>query len=344
MRTRKAPSIVLLAAENTSPSVLYGLFDVLYSVGAVFLDMTVGHPGSESLEVRIASLDGRAFRCLGGIAVEPHAAITEIQSADAVVVCDMYSPIDKVPTGQYTEFANWLQAMHRQGVLIASVCSGTLVLAEAGLLNGREAAAHWAYGALFERHYPSIRMRKDSVLCLSAVQDGLVTAGGVTAWQDLALYLIARFCGRTQAYETAKIHLLSGHEDGQLPFVAMNRQLAAEDKVIAECQTWIANNFVMPNPVGSMAERAGLNVRTLSRRFQAATGRSPLDYALEIRVEAAKRMLEEGSDTIDEIGLAIGYNDPASFRRLFRRQSGMTPAAYRKKFANIRAFEKQKSI
>lgn len=342
MSATKKPSVVLLAAANTSPSVLYGLFDVLYSVGAVFLDMTVGQPGRESLEVRIASLDGRAFRCLGGIAVEPHAGISEIQSADAVVVCDMYSPIDKVPTGQYPEFTTWLQAMHRRGALIASVCSGTLVLAEAGLLNGRDAAAHWAYGELFERHYPGIRMRKESVLCLSAAHEGVVTAGGVTAWQDLALYLIARFCGRRQAFETAKIHLLSGHENGQLPFAAMNRQLAAEDRVIAECQTWIAENFFMPKPVRSMAEHAGLNGRTLSRRFQASTGRSPLDYVQEIRVEAAKRMLEDGNESIDEIGVAIGYDDPASFRRLFRRQSGMTPAAYRKKFTNIRAFDKLK--
>jgi transcriptional regulator GlxA family with amidase domain len=232
--------------------------------------------------------------------------------------------------------------MHRQGAVIASVCSGTLVLAEAGLLNGRDAAAHWAYGELFERHYPAIRMRKESVLCLSAAQDGIVTAGGVTAWQDLALYLIARFCGHRQAFETAKIHLLSGHEHGQLPFTAMNRQLAAEDRVIAECQTWIADNFVLANPVQSMAKRAGLNGRTFSRRFQAATGRSPLDYVIEVRVEAAKQMLENGNESMDEIGVAIGYGDPASFRRIFRRQSGMTPAAYRKKFTNIRAFDKLK--
>jgi transcriptional regulator GlxA family with amidase domain len=88
-----------------------------------------------------------------------------------------------------------------------------------------------------------------------------------------------------------------------------------------------------------MAERGGLNGRTLSRRFQAATGRSPMDYVLEIRVEAAKRMLEEGNESIDEVGVAIGYDDPASFRRVFRRLSDMTPAAYRKKFSNIRAFD-----
>jgi transcriptional regulator GlxA family with amidase domain len=283
--TSHKPTIVLLAAENTSPSVLYGLFDVLYSVGAVMLDMTAGKPGPESMDVKIASKDGRPFRCIGGIGVEPHAAISEICSADAVVVCDMYSPIDKGPIGQYPEFATWLQTMHGQGSFVTSVCSGALVLAEAGLLNGREAAAHWAYGELFEQHYPDIRLRKDSVLCLSSADDRVVTAGGVTSWQDLALFLIARFCGYQQACETAKVHLLSGHEDGQLPFAAMNRQINDSDKAISQCQTWIAENYALPNPVGIMAERAGLNIRTMSRRFRSATGHSPIGYVQCLRVE-----------------------------------------------------------
>jgi len=340
MSTSKPPTIALLAAENSSPSVLYGLFDVLYSVGAVFLDMTAGKPGPESMQVKIVSKDGRPFRCIGGIAVEPHAAITDIRGADAVVVCDMYSPIDLAPIGQYPQFATWLQAMHQQGALITSVCSGTLVLAEAGLLNGREAAAHWAYGELFAEHYPDIRMRKDSVLCLSAAEDRIVTAGGVTSWQDLALYLIARFCGHRQACETAKVHLLAGHEDGQLPFAAMNRRMGTEDKMISLCQAWIADNYALPNPVRIMAERAGLNSRTLSRRFRAATGHSPIGYVQGLRVEEAKRMLEDDEASIDDIGVAVGYDDPASFRRLFQRQTGLSPAAYRKKFACIRAFDK----
>ncbi len=338
MSTSHKPTIILLAAENTSPSVLYGLFDVLYSVGAVLLDMTTGKPGPESMDVKIASSDGRPFRCIGGIGVEPHTAITDIHRADAVVVCDMYSPIDKAPIGQYPEFSTWLQAMHSQGAVVASVCSGALVLAEAGLLNGREAAAHWAYGELFAEHYPAVRMRKDSVLCLSAADDRVVTAGGVTSWQDLALYLIARFCGQRQACETAKIHLLSGHEDGQLPFAVMNCQINASDKVISQCQAWIADNYALSNPVRIMAERAGLNLRTLSRRFRSATGHSPIGYVQCLRVEEAKRMLEDDKDSIDGIGVAIGYDDPASFRRTFRRQAGLSPAAYRKKFAFIRSF------
>jgi transcriptional regulator GlxA family with amidase domain len=342
MNKMNIPTIVLLAAESTSPSVLYGLFDVLYSVGAVFLDMTVAKPGPESMQVKIASKDGRPFRCFGGIAVDPHAAIADIHSADAVVVCDMYSPINKAPIGQYPEFTPWLLAMHRQGALIASVCSGALVLAEVGLLKGRETAAHWAYGELFAQYYPDVRMRQDSVLCLSAADDNIVTAGGVTSWQDLALYLIARFCGRRQALETAKIHLLAGHENGQLPFAAMNLRICTEDMVIAQCQAWIADNYTVPNPVRIMAERAGMNMRTLSRRFKAATGHSPIDYVQGLRVEAAKQMLEDCEESIDEIGALIGYDDPASFRRLFRRQVGLSPAAYRKKFASVLSFEKAK--
>ncbi len=331
------PTILLLAGENTSPAVLYGLFDVLYSVGAVFADMTMGVPGPASMDVRIVSRDGVPFRCFGNIAVEPHAAISACPRADAIMVCDMYSPIHTAPVGQYPEIAAWLCAAHAQGTLIASVCSGTLVLAEAGLLDGREAAAHWAYGELFARSYPKVRMKKDSILCLSAEPDRIVTSGGVTSWQDLALYLIARFCGLRQAIETAKVHLLSGHEDGQLPFAAMNKRINTSDRAISDCQQWVAAHYPIPNPVQAMADRAGLNIRTFSRRFRAATGRAPLDYVQTLRIEEAKRRLETENTPPDDIGAFVGYEDPSSFRRIFRREVGATPAAYRKKFAPLRA-------
>ena len=101
-------------------------------------------------------------------------------------------------------------ALHGEGVLLTSVCSGALVLAEAGLLDGREAASHWAYAELFNRVYPRAKLRRESILCLSAEAERIVTAGGVTSWQELALYLIARYCGAPAARETAKVHLLSG--------------------------------------------------------------------------------------------------------------------------------------
>jgi transcriptional regulator GlxA family with amidase domain len=335
MSENTKPLVVLLASAETSPSVLYGLYDVLYSVGAVFLDMTCGEPGLEALDVRIVAAEAEPFRCLGAVTVEPHDAIEAVERADVVVVCDMYTPIHEPISGCYPREIAWLRKMHAGGALIASVCSGSLVLAEAGLLDGHEAAAHWAYGDLFRRCYPAVSMREDSVLCLSGEKAGVVTAGGVTAWHDLALYLIARLCGRQQAVLTSKVFLISSHDEGQLPFAAMTRRIDASDAVISECQSWISENYRAANPVQRMAERSGLNPRTFARRFRAATGYQPIDYVQALRVEEAKQMLETDEGGVDDIAEAVGYDDPASFRRLFKRRAGLTPAAYRRKFQGI---------
>ncbi len=329
------PLIVLLAAPETSPSVLYGLYDVLYSVGAVYPDMTIGEPGPDALDVRIAAAEAKSFRCTGNVMVEPHAALDEIEQADVVVVCDMYTPINQPPRDKYPRETAWLKKVHAGGALVCSVCSGSLVLAEAGLLDGREAAAHWAYGDLFQRCYPNVRMQTGSVLCLTSEQEGIVTAGAVTAWQDLAIYLVARFCGQRQALQTSKVFLLACHEEGQLPFAVMNQRVDSSDGVIADCQSWIAENYAVANPVQRMVERSGLTPRTFARRFRAATGYQPIDYVQALRVEEAKQILETEPTAIDEIAETVGYDDPASFRRLFKRKAGLTPAAYRRKFAGM---------
>ena len=333
--TDRRAVILLLAAPSTSAAVLYGLYDVLFSAGAVFADMTYGVPGTESLDVRIVSLDGQPFRCSGNILVEPHGAIGDKGPVDAVVICDMYAPILDPPRQDYLAFAPWLTALHRDGVLLTSACSGALVLAEAGLLDGREAACHWAYAGLFARIYPRARLRRDSILCLSAEAEGIVTAGGMTAWQELALYLIARFSGASAARETAKVYLLAGHEEGQLPFAAANRSISGSDKIIAQCQEWIALHYEEPNPVQRMVEIAGLNTRTFARRFRAATGSSPIDYVQLIRIEEAKQMLETTGDPIDDLAAEVGYLDPAAFRRTFRKLAGTTPAGYRRRFSRL---------
>jgi transcriptional regulator GlxA family with amidase domain len=332
---KKKPLIMLLAVPETSASVLYGLYDVLLSVGAVYPDMVAGTPGQELLDVHIVSADGRPFRCTGNIPVEPHTAIDELVKPHAVIVCDMYTSIYDVPKGRYPREAGWLKQMHGDGALITSVCSGSLLLAEVGLLNGREATAHWAYRDMFQRHYPKVSFCNESVLCLAAEGDRIVTAGGVSAWQDLAVYLIARFCGYQHAIETAKVFLISGHSEGQSPYSVMTRPMESADGPISDCQGWIADNLAITKPVERMVERSGLNARTFSRRFRKATGFAPIEYVQALRIEEAKQMLETDALSTDEVGASVGYDDSASFRRIFKRNVGQSPAAYRKKFQPI---------
>jgi transcriptional regulator GlxA family with amidase domain len=336
MREGQKPVVALLVAPESAPAVFYGLLDVLLSVGAAYPELVGGTTGDSLLDVRIVAADLAPFRSVyGSIVVEPHASLATIGHVDVAIACDINMPIDTPPKGLYPAEIAWLRQVHADGALLGSVCSGSLLLAEAGLLDGRRCAGHWAYRDLFHSAYPKVEFVIDSVLCLDSEAEGIVTAGSVTSWQDLALYVIARLCGNEHALRAAKVYLLSDHGDGQLPFAMMNRRVQKDDGAIARCQEWIAENYVSPNPVAAMVEQTGLNRRTFMRRFRAATGYLPLEYVHTLRIEEAKQIIEREAENLDEVGSMVGYEDPAFFRRLFKRQTGLTPAAYRRKFAPV---------
>jgi transcriptional regulator GlxA family with amidase domain len=329
------PLVAIVAAPESSPSILYGLYDVLLAVGVVYPDMTMGEPGEAMLDVRIVNATGKPFRCFGNVMVEPHASVDDMPRADVVIVCDMYSPIDAALRGRYPREISWLRRMHDGGALVTAVCSGALVLAEAGLLDGRECATHWAYRDLIREEYPKVKFSRNAMMNRTHEAEGIITAGGVTAWQDLALYLIARLCGRDHAVRIAKVYLLEGHDDGQLPFAAMSRRIQKSDAVVARCQAWLADNYACANPVTTMAQQSGLTLRTFARRFRAATGYLPMDYVHDLRIEEARQIIETDACGLDDVGYAVGYEDPTFFRRLFKRKTGLTPAAYRRKFVGL---------
>ena len=332
MTVSRRPRIALLAAPETSASVLYGLFDVLVSVGPMWPDMTAATSAEARLDVVIVAARGDPFRCFGNILVEPHASLQDVGEVDAIVVCDMYTPIGTPPRGRYAVETAWLRDRHAQGVLVASVCSGSLLLAESGMLDGLTCAGHWAYADLFAWAYPRIDFLPGAILDVTNEDAGIITAGGVTAWQDLALHLITRFCDAEQARRTARVFLLGGHEDGQLPFAAMTQRMRTEDGTIRECVAWIADRPATANPVTAMVERSGLTRRTFARRFRSATGRRPIDYVHALRIEAARELLEQGSGDVDDVGYAVGYGDPTFFRRLFKRTTGLSPSTYRRMY------------
>ncbi len=331
------PRIYLLASPQTSASVLYGLFDVLGNVGADYEDMLGGTVGDSLLEVQIVARSLEPFVCLSGIPVQPQVGIDDVERADAIVVCDMYTPVNESPLGKFVPEIQWLKHMHARDALLCSVCSGATLLAESGLLNGHEVSSHWAYQDMFRQYFPQVKMLPNGILNLSAENKRVVTSGGVTSWQDLSIYLIERFCGLGAALNTARVHLLTRHDDGQAPFSSMTCNSRHEDAIVRECQSWIQENYDRPNPVSEMVGRSGLNSRTFARRFRAATGYQPIDYVQGIRIEAAKQLLESNAANVEAISSSVGYEDPASFRRVFKRKVGLTPAVYRKKFSSIAA-------
>lgn len=137
---------------------------------------------------------------------------------------------------------------------------------------------------------------------------------------------------------------MTDHVEGQSPYAVMTRPMEVKDALIAECQAWIAENYEVENPVERMVEQSGLGARTLARRFKSVTGYNPIDYVQALRIEEAKQVLERDQRPIDEIAAAVGYEDGSSFRRVFKKRVGLTPAAYRKKFQSLAALAGKYSL
>lgn len=324
--------VLLLALPEASPTVLYSIYEVLTSVGTVWTELTGQAEPGRDIEVLIVGRDAASIQTSLGFPVQPQSAWETAGQADVVVVPDLAIPTEDDPRERWPEAAAWLVAQARGGACITSVCSGSVLLAAAGLLEGLEATTHWAFAPLFRRLFPGVQLKPERVLCPAGAAHQIVTSGGAAAWSDLVLYLVSRFAGRARAVHVAKVFLLGDHSDGQLPFAAMTRPLHHEDVVIDRCQRWIAEHYAIGNPVAAMIERSGLSPRSFKRRFRAATGYSPIDYVQHLRVEEAKHLLETTKLGIDLVAEAVGYMEPAFFRRLFRRLTGITPLRYRQRF------------
>jgi transcriptional regulator GlxA family with amidase domain len=222
--------------------------------------------------------------------------------------------------------------MHARGAQMYGTCGGALVLAEAGLLEGQTATTHWVYEPVFRKFFPGVKLHMERVLVQNGPGHNLVCGGGASSWQDLALLLVAKHGGTEEAIRMSKLFLYQWHRDGQLPYASMVRNVDHGDAVILRCQEWVAQHYDRQDIIAELVRQSGLPKRSFDRRFRAATGYSPLAYVQTLRVEEAKQLLETGGDPVDSVAGDVGYEDVASFRRLFRRLTGMSPSDYRRKF------------
>lgn len=337
MATARSPvETLLVAVSETAGSALYGMLDVLSAAGSVWQTL-LRAPEDAQFRVRIVSASRQPFKCGYGIPVEPAAAVGDDPHADVVIVPELWLGPDDDPRDRYPNVVDWLKRRYAAGAHLYSACSGALMLAATGLLDGRDATSHWGYQDLFRRRYPQIRFKPEPNLCFADLGGRIVTAGGTTSWHDLALHIIARHASPGEALRIAKVYLMKWHDEGQLPYAPLIRPQPHTDAIVKMCESWLAQHFREPAAVARAVTEAAIPERTLKRRFKAATGLSLIDYVQNLRIEEAKRLLETGDRAVDEISYDVGYDDASFFRRLFRRRTGVAPAQYRRAFQRIAA-------
>ncbi|MDF2772994.1 MAG: transcriptional regulator, AraC family with amidase-like domain [Geminicoccaceae bacterium] len=327
----------ILAVPEITGAGIFGMYDLFAHVN--LLPRLDGRKAAECrrIELTIVAPRQETMQSATGLAIVPQRAIAEAIDLDLVCVPNLDLPTHD-PVDRYfpPEVLDWLRARYSSGATLAAACSGSMLLAEAGLLDGAEATTHCYYAPLFRQRYPRVSLKADKVLVVSRVDQRIVTGGGASTWADLALYLIARFCGGAAAVQIAKLFLLNWHPEGQRPYAtSMLTQLQHSDVAVRRAQEWLTQNYSCPNPVGSVVAQSGMAERTFKRRFRAATGFAPLEYVQSLRLEAACELLEGSEEPVEEIAYRVGYEDITFFRRLFRRQKGVTPAEYRRRFRAI---------
>lgn len=330
------PQIAVLAFPEVTASVLFGLYDLFHAPGRDWPLVVEGRPGHSRLQPRLVSVDGQPLTVANGVRIVPEMALSAMPAPAVVCVPEVFVAPGADLAGRFDAEIDWLRRAHAAGAIVAAACSGALLLAEAGLLEGEEATTHWAYCDTLAARHPGIRLQRQRALVAAGDGQRLVMAGGGTSWQDLGLYLIARLLGLETAMQVARVYLIDWHQAGQQPFARLSASRQSEDAAITRCQLWAAEHYAARHPVAEMARLSGLSERSFVRRFRQATGMAPLQYVHAIRLEEAKQCLEATDAPIEAIAEQVGYEDAGYFARLFRRAVNLTPAQYRRRFTGLR--------
>jgi transcriptional regulator GlxA family with amidase domain len=311
---------------RSGASVLLVVFDGVQSLdltGPLEVFSGAGHA------VSVASPGGAPVRTSSGLALSPDADLYAARGPlDTLLVAGGAGARAAVADA---ELVGWLREAAPRARRVASVCTGAFLLAEAGLLDGRRATTHWAWCAALAARHPAVEVDPEPIF----VRDGAVwTSAGVTAGLDLALALVEEDVGRRAALEIARdLVLFLRRPGGQAQFSAqLGTQLADRDE-LRDLQHWIGEHLDADLGVEALAGRAAMSPRHFARAFAAQVGVTPARYVARVRVEAARRRLEESADPVESIAAACGFGTPETLRRAFHRAFGVAPAEYRHRFA-----------
>lgn len=323
--------VTILGLYNSMATTIFGPMDILNQAGRLW--NRVGHsPPTPFFDVTIASADGQPIRCTNNVLIQPHCSIDAVHQADLIVIASA-THIEQI-LQKNPELVPWIRRQYNQGAHVASICTGVFLLAETGLLDGKSATLHWGFTEMFRQRYPQVNLKQDQMFI---DQGRLYCSAGVNAGMDLSLYLVEKFCGRQTAVQSAKSMILDLGRETQTPYSCCLFPKDHGDPLVIKAQTWMEQHQTQFIDYNRLARKFRMSRRSLERRFKQSTGVTPLGYLQRLRVETAKRLLEEGSQTFNEITFRVGYEDIPFFRKVFVRVTGLRPKEYQQRFAGYSA-------
>ncbi len=324
--------IAILIADDCLATSITGPQD-LFSVANNIWQYVEKNNAENLFDIQLVSHDGKAIATSSGIVIQPHKKLADLDYVDFLLIAayhyDSETALMKFVEQQRVNHSD-IHRLLQSGAMIGAYCSATFVLADTGLLNHQLAVTSWWLERLFLKQYPLVSLTLDKLVVES---NRLWTAGATSSYLNLCTKIVEKLCGQQLSNQLSKVMLVNSNRLSQLPYMQFPLAIQHQDMVIAKCQEWIQSNLSINVSLEDMANKCAMSKRNFIRRFKKAVGETPAFYLQKLRIEAAKRYLESTNLKLEQIIEKVGYEDSSAFRRVFQKQTSLTPTGYRNKFS-----------
>ena len=282
----------------------------------------LGHP---RLHMQLVSTDGGNIALNAGLALVCDLPLSAVTETDLVIVPALWGN-PKGVVKQYPALLDWLRAQHERGALLCAVGTGSFFLAEAGLLQHKVATSHWYYFDLFARMYPEVHLQRERFITKAGQ---LYCAGSVNSVRDVMLHFIEEYWSTDAANQVSRHFTHEVKRSYTSTFLKHAPDHYHDDETVIAIQEWLHSQFHAPVTLEQLAARFGLSVRSLNRRFRQASGKTPMQYLQQIRIDNARELLRTSNLGIAEVAFSTGFSDSSYFAAQFRKAVSLSPSAYR---------------
>jgi len=314
----------LLAGGVLKPSSLFSAIEVFEKANEFYRNQGQG----PYYDIQIVGSELRQHLLNTSLMISDIKNIRNVKRTDCIIIPG-FEGKDAFAIQKSAKAIAWMVGQYKEGAEIASLCTGSFLLAATGLLKGKQCSTHWKAQEMFRAMFPDLDLCTDKVITDSK---GLYTAGGAMSSLNLVLYLVEKYNGRAVALYCSKVLQIDIERDSQSPFMIFKGQKEHNDEEIKTIQAYIEDNIEERITVELLADKCDMNRVVFSRRFKKATQTSPIEYIQRVKIKAAKRNLEAGRKNINEVMYAVGYTDVKAFRNIFKKVAGITPQEYKAKF------------
>lgn len=316
--------ITILALHDATMSCIDSSYQILTRVN----DFLKYQGKAPFYTVEIVGLAKHTLLNKGLYSINVNRTIDQVEKTDMVIIpllCGDFA----MALEANEEYADWVTAQYQKGAELVSLCVGSFFLAGTGLLNGRKCAIHWAAKNEFQGMFPDVIVIDDHIM---TDENGIYTCGGGYSYLNLLLYIIEKHLGREMSILASKMFEIDIERKSQHPFMMFLGQKRHGDQTVLSAQQLIETSPTQTFTINELCTTFNVGRRSLERRFKKHTGNSIAEYIQRVKVEYAKKQLELSEKNVNEIIYELGYNDINAFRKVFRKNTDLSPADYRKKY------------